>query len=58
MMEMALQKAVIKQHFSIENLNSPFISPMKQTFNYCLTTSTNDQKKKSKTPLLDEVVLC
>lgn len=34
MMEIAMQEAVIKQHFNTENLNSPFTSPMKQTFNY------------------------
>lgn len=38
MMEMAMQEAVIKQHFSTENFKSPFISWMKQACNYCLTT--------------------
>lgn len=47
MMVMSLQEAVTNQHFSSENFNSPFISPMKQTFNCCLT-STNDQEKKIK----------
>lgn len=37
-MMMSMQEALIKQHFSTENHNSPFISLTKQTFNYFLTT--------------------